>query len=288
MNSWIGYAPMFLAQDLGHMADADVRLIEFPSNTASMLALADGDVEAAALTLDELLLMREGGLDAQVAMVFDESQGADAVLAHPDLPRLNQLKGRRIGAESSAVGALMLSQVLARAQLQASDITLVPLTVDRHAAAFTAREVDAIITFEPIASKLQAQGAHRLLDTRDLPGLVVDVLAIRPDPTRQQTRQLKQLTSGHFRALTHLATAQRDAANRLALQQNVAPHEILKSLEGIHMFDLSANRNWMTGAEPRLVRSANLVGQVMQANRLLVHPPQLANLCWPGALPEAP
>lgn len=69
LNGWIGYSPLFLAQELGHVPESSVRLLEFPSNTASMMALVNGEVAAAALTLDEVLVAREGGLDVHAAPV---------------------------------------------------------------------------------------------------------------------------------------------------------------------------------------------------------------------------
>ena len=61
LNAWVGYALLHLATEMDYLSEREVRLQEFPSNTASMMALVNGQVPAAALTLDELLLVREGG-----------------------------------------------------------------------------------------------------------------------------------------------------------------------------------------------------------------------------------
>ena len=186
VNGWIGYAPLFLAQDLGHVPENTVRLVEFPSNTASMMALVNREVAAAALTLDELLAAREGGLQVRAAMVFDESCGADVVMAHPRIDSLAALRGKRLGVESTAVGALMLSRLLAAASLTPTDLVKVPLTADQHVAAYAAGDIDAVITFEPMASRLRDQGAHALLDSSHFPGLIVDVLAVAAGTSAQQ------------------------------------------------------------------------------------------------------
>jgi NitT/TauT family transport system substrate-binding protein len=91
-NAWVGYEPLLLARDLGHFDAANLRLLELTSNSGSLMALASGQTEAAALTLDELLVAREGGLDLQVLMVFDESAGADVVMARPDISDLALLR----------------------------------------------------------------------------------------------------------------------------------------------------------------------------------------------------
>ncbi|WP_254517510.1 ABC transporter substrate-binding protein, partial [Salmonella enterica] len=76
-----------------------------------------GRLEAAALTLDEVLLGRNQGLDLRVILVLDISTGADVVVAAPHVHSLADLKGRRIGFEEGATGALMMNAVLAAAGL---------------------------------------------------------------------------------------------------------------------------------------------------------------------------
>ena len=103
---------------------------------ASMMALVNGRVPAAALTLDELLQVREGGVDARAILVFDASHGADVVMGHPSVTSLAQLRGRRIGVEDTALGALMLARLLESAGLKAVDVVKVPMTADQHVAAY--------------------------------------------------------------------------------------------------------------------------------------------------------
>lgn len=286
VNGWIGYAPLFLAQDLGHVPDSTVRLVEFPSNTASMMALVNREVAAAALTLDELLVAREGGLHVRAAMVFDESCGADVVMAHPRIDALAALRGKRIGVESTAVGALMLSRLLAAASLTPSDLVKVPLTADQHVAAYAAGDIDAVITFEPMASRLRDQGAHALLDSSHFPGLIVDVLAVAADTSAQQAMQLRDLVKGHFLALQHLRANPANAARLLAPHQQLSAEAVLAAFKGIRMADAADNRQWLGGVTPRLAASARSVGQMMQDSRLLQRPPELSGLCDPSFLPE--
>lgn len=91
----IGHEPLFLARELGLYDPRRLRLIEMPSNTS-------------ALTLDECLLAREGGVDLRVITVFGYSTGADIVMVRPEIVRLEDLKGLRIGVEETAASALML------------------------------------------------------------------------------------------------------------------------------------------------------------------------------------
>jgi NitT/TauT family transport system substrate-binding protein len=110
-HPWVGYEPMFLARQHGWLDTRLVRLVETPSASDSLHLLGHGLVEAAALTLDEVLRARALGLPLVVPMVFDVSAGADGVLARQPVQPA-ELAGARIGVEQSAVGALMLAALL--------------------------------------------------------------------------------------------------------------------------------------------------------------------------------
>lgn len=288
LNDWIGYSTLFLAHELGQVDERAVRLVEQPSNTASMMALANREVNVAALTLDEFLLAREGGVDVRAVLVFNESHGADAVMAGPAITDLAALKGKRIGVESSAVGALMLSRMLERAQLAPGDVDKVSLTADQHVQAFASGRVDAVITFEPMASRLRAQGARVLFDSSDFPGLIVDVLAVHAALPRHQHARLRALLAGHFAALAHLAAQPDDAARLLAPHLQLSPQEVQVAFSGIHLLSLADNRDWLGGRAPRLLDSASSVAGVMHASRLLARLPTLDGLSDPAFLPGGP
>ena len=56
------YEYAFLARDLGLLDPKRVRLIELPASTYTLRALAAGQLEAAQLTLDEVITARSGGI----------------------------------------------------------------------------------------------------------------------------------------------------------------------------------------------------------------------------------
>lgn len=286
LNDWIGYAFLYLARQRALAQRMELRLIEFPSNTASMTALFNGDVGIAALTLDEVLRAREGGLDAQVILVMDESHGADVIMARPGLGGLAQLKGLRVGVEASAVGALMLSKLLAAAGLTASDVVKVDSTVDRHVQAYRAGEVDVVVTFEPFASALRQEGAVTWVDSRQFPGLIVDVLAVRRDRLHEDPVGHGLLLQSYFQTTSDWRRAPAQAELEIAKHMQMDVEEVSSALKGLKVPDLEANRAWLAGSEPRLMRSARELGALMAAEGLLRRTPDLAGLCDPAFLPQ--
>lgn len=278
-NVWLGYETLFLARELGYLSESTLRLVEYPSSSDSMMALANREVSLATLTLDEFLLAREGGLDARAILVFDESNGGDAVLARAEVQGLAGLKGKRIGVESTAVGALMLAKLLEAANLQLSDVVKVDVTVDQHLAVFDQGKVDAVVTFEPLAEQLRERGAQTLLDSSQFPGLILDLLVLHGQASDDSFGVVRDLVMAHFRALAYLAANPQDAARLMGPRLQLASQAVLDAFKGIRTPDLASNRVWLAGSPPRLVGTAGVVGDILQRAKLLKHAPVLDGLC---------
>ncbi len=278
ITPWLGYETLNLARELGYIQEPDIRLVEFPSNTVSLMALANHEVPLATLTLDEFLLAREGGLDLRVVLVFDESMGGDAVIARPGINSLADIKGKRIGVESTATGALMMAKLLEAAHLQPADVVKVEMTVDQHASAYASGKVDVLVTFEPVLSRLKAQGAKLLLDSRQYPGLIVDVLVARADALTQSDGHVRTLMQAYFKALSYWDAHQDQSAALVAPRLQLQTVEVMQAMKGMHMMSLSDNRVWLSGAQPRLLESVRTVGEMAVRARLLKTAPSPANV----------
>lgn len=282
---WIGYEPLFLARELGLYDPGILRLVEMPSNTANLMALATGELEAATLTLDEYLLAREGGLDLRAILVFDDSAGADVIMSRPGIERLEDIKGKRIGVEETANGAFILARLLEKSGLAQHEVVTVRLTGDIHVKAYHAGEVDVLVSWEPYATQLQALGARRLLDSRQFPGLIIDLLVARADALERTPAAFRQLLAGHFQALDYLRASPDEAFRRMAPRMGVSAEDVRVAQQGIRPMDLEANRTWLGGTRPELGAAASKVAGVMVSSKQLKRVPTLENLVDPHFLP---
>lgn len=268
-HTWPGYLPMFLARDEGWLSNASVELYKTASPSESMRLLASQQVGAAALTLDEVLRLRTAGVPLVVALVFNISSGADMVLGRGEVRQLADLRGRRIGVEITALGALMLVKTLEAAGLLIEEVDVVALPLDAQEAAWQAATIDALVCFEPLAGRLMRQGAHLLFDSRVLPNLILDVLAVRRDVLPASAAALRALLVGHFRALEHLHHQPLDAAYRLAVHLGGDGRQALDAYRGLILPDLALNRRLLGGSSPELLRAAREIAAAMAAHGLL-------------------
>ncbi len=278
-HKWPGYAPLSLARSLGWLDEKQVTLIETRSATESIELLKQGKINGAGLTLDEVLRIRKFGIPLVVVLVCDISAGADMLLVKPNIKTLGDLKGKRIAVEEGALGALMLFEVLRAAGLQYTDIQVVSLTVDQHAAAWKRGEIDAAINFEPGSGKIKKLGGKILFDSRSISDLIFDVIAVHPAMLNNaHDGAMHHLIAAHLKALKHIHTNPEDAAYRMASHLNLPPDEALSSFKGLVLPDLDSNLRLLNTDTPVLLKSARIVADTLLKAGILHQPANLNDL----------
>ncbi len=202
VNSWPGYETLYLSKNLGHYDNTPIQLVDFASGTEEVRAYQNGSVEAAALSLDQVLVLATTHPDVRIVTVMDFSHGGDVILAKPEFSTLNALKGKRIGVEANALGAYIITRALQQAEMSPKDVEIVSLGVSEHERAFKTGRVDAVVTFGPARTRLLAKGAKQLFDSTQIPGEIVDVLVMREAVLSEPAAIA--LVQGRFRALAAL------------------------------------------------------------------------------------
>ncbi|MBI5460718.1 MAG: ABC transporter substrate-binding protein [Gammaproteobacteria bacterium] len=241
MIQWVGYQPLHLAQTLGYFGGQPIRLADFNSNIESLRAFRNGDVEVAALTLDEVLLLHADAHDAHVVLVMDYSQGADAIVSRPEYPDMASLKGKRVGVENTAAGAYMLARALEQAGLTSDAVEIVKVGAENQAQAYRDGSVDVLVTYEPLRTQLVNMGAREQFNSTQIPGEIVDVLAVRGSVLKERPEAIAALLSGWFRALDYAQAHPDDTAQRLAPRLELSAAEYRQAVAGIRLPALAEN-----------------------------------------------
>jgi NitT/TauT family transport system substrate-binding protein len=269
MNVWPGYEPLFLARHGGQLSESDFRLVELSNASEVGRAFRNGTLEAACLTLDEVLYAAQDGMDPVILLVMDESCGADVVLARPEIKSLAELRGKRIAIEVGALGAYMLTRSLQQAGLNTKDVTPVYLPIDKHFSAYQDGLVDAVVTFDPVRTKLLELGAVDLFNSRMMPGEIVDALVVRRDCLEKHPDRGVTLRRAWFAALEQIHGSARESAKFMAIREQVTAEEFEASLQGLHFPDEPESRVLLEGVAPKLLESAKRLKTVMRDSHLL-------------------
>jgi NitT/TauT family transport system substrate-binding protein len=268
-NLWPGYETLYLARNLGYYDNKPIQLVDYPSGTEEVRAYRNGEIEGAGLSIDQALVLAATQKDLRIITVMDFSNGADVILGKPAIKDMKALKGKRVGVESTALGAFFLARALEKNGMTPKDVEIVSLELTEHERAYRENKVDAVVTFGPAKVKLLEAGAKLLFDSSQIPGEIVDTLVVRTEAIANSADTIQSLVNGRFRALDYLENNPQDAAQRIAPRTKVSPEQILSAFQGMIQPDLAANLKLLNQSDPTLVNGMKKLVDVMVENKLL-------------------
>lgn len=269
-NVWPGYEPLYLARELGYFDANKVQLVEFTSASQVIRAFQNNLVDAAALTLDEVIGLLAAGEEISIILVTDVSDGGDALIGRSQFKTIDQLKSARIGVEHTALGAFFISRLVELTSLDKNEITIVPLEINLHERAFEEKTVDAVVTFDPVRSRLLASGGNVLFDSSRIPGEIVDVMVVKKDKVKSYSKHIDQLLNGWFRALDAMNNNPESSYEILGRRMKLNSDEVEKVYQLLKLPNLQQNNKMLYG-EPvaDLYPVAEKLSEIMYENSLI-------------------
>ena len=287
-NVWIGSEPLYLARELGYLPPKAVQLVEYPSASEVLRAFRNQAIDGMVISLDELFGLAADGLQPRVILVVDVSHGADAVVGRAGMHTMKDLKGKRVAVEVGALGAFVLSRALALSGMHTRDVKVVHLESNEQPSAFEKGQVDGAVTFDPYRDQLLRAGANTLFDSTQIPGEIVDLVAVRAGVLDQQPGQIQALLSGWLRAIDYLKREPRDAARRMGIRQQTTGEQFLKALQGLHIPSREENLKMLTGEQPGLALAGRRLMALMLEAKLLRTELRIEDVLAPAPLATLP
>lgn len=173
MNSWIGYAPIFVASHEGYFGKYKLKYIHMGSGINA--ALLAGDVSIADLSMNQIISDNHRGQYIQIFMPIDYSNGADAIVATNNIKSVASLKGLRIPLNTDSYSELLLSYALTKNNLNLKDVKMVDLPASDVPSALLSKTAYAGVTWSPhVQVLISHRGYHVLYSSKQAPGLISD------------------------------------------------------------------------------------------------------------------
>jgi NitT/TauT family transport system substrate-binding protein len=280
MNPWPGYEALALAQEKGFFAVAgiDVQLIEYSSLGDVLRAFLKGQIDGMTATLIEALqACAKLAHCPQVTLVADFSNGMDVLVAHEAIPDLAGLRGKRIAVEPGSLGVFMLARALTSAHMTLADVTLVSMDQMRMPQALVAGAVEAAVTYPPaLLEILERGGTTTLFTSADIPGEVIDVIALSPQALAARPGIVAGLRRAWDLALRYMHDYPEDAHRLMADRERISPEEFRQVLAGIKILDSQQQQQLI--ANGTLLQTIKGVDQVLRDTGQLSGPDRTADL----------
>jgi NitT/TauT family transport system substrate-binding protein len=235
---WTGFAPTFLARDLGYFEEEGLKVdIVFDDDRGNVLpAMMRGDVDCSERTIGEYLTRPRTDETTGIAIgTIDISLGADAVIADGSIKTVADLKGKVYAGEPNHPAYMLIQVALKEAGVAWKDVIYRPIQTADGMAIFEDSSIAAVGGFEPMISQtLKAtsrKGAHILLHSGDYPGLIVDVIVIRTEQLKKHPDKYAGFLRGIYRAIDYLNKNPVKAKEMMAPHYTLTPKEFQESLD---------------------------------------------------------
>jgi NitT/TauT family transport system substrate-binding protein len=270
---WPAYEYFYLASRKGLDLQQGYRLQvdQFGSLQDQRRAYSRGDAEAIATTLPEAIaICREvPSRCPSIVLVLDDSNGADQVVAASRWRSVAELKGQRVGLERSVLGEFMLLRAVQGQGLKLADFKLRYDGPKALVSQLQRGVVDAIVTYAPHSDGLVADPRFRVLfSSSQIPGEVVDVLAVSPELQRRDSKLVAALVRTWWAARQLAAEEPQQATALMAQRQGVTPEQFISSQRLIRYLDRNQQADLLAADAPVQRTLLRLQRQMREANRI--------------------
>lgn len=145
-----GFLPAYRVIDDLKAQGIAAKIIEFPSATERLEAVAAGYAQVSYAGLTASVLLRARGKD--VVVVASTNEKGRALVSKPDIADVKGLKGKKIGVTFGSIEQMTLIAVLRQNGLDASkDVSLINMPATDQPIALNSGSIDAYMGFEPWA-----------------------------------------------------------------------------------------------------------------------------------------
>jgi NitT/TauT family transport system substrate-binding protein len=194
-NSWIGYAPLFYAQEKGYLKEIEVTLLTNVSLAEAAELYNIGKADMVTTTQHEYYSLKKSNKSLVPIILFDRSDGGDIILSNRTIQELQ--KAQRITAylEIDSINAEVLTEFMKKYHINSNKIDF----INKDQAQIEEIQNDAtqniiIVTYAPYNIKLLQNRFTEVASTKDENTLlVIDALCTSREFLEQNKEKLKKL-----------------------------------------------------------------------------------------------
>jgi NitT/TauT family transport system substrate-binding protein len=250
MSGWTGFAPLTLAKESGIFKKngLDVTLKMIPQKDRH-LAIASGDVQCAATTVETWIVWAAGGVATKQIFQMDKSYGADGMAVRNNVAKIADLKGKTVAASAPGTAPYFtLAWFLKKNGLSVKDVTVVNLEPAAAAQAFVAGQNDAAMTYEPYLSTVRdaPQSGKIIATTLDYP-MIMDTFGCTPKFLADNPKAAQALANSYFEAVEMIRKEPAKSYEIMGAPTKQSGEQFGKSAAYLRWQDKAANQKFFAG-----------------------------------------
>jgi NitT/TauT family transport system substrate-binding protein len=285
-TTWIGYGPLFVAEEKGFFGDLDVEIIQIEENSQILAALAGERIDGSSYILDTFVRAKAQGLPLVVVSIADESFGGDGIVASQEIKTVSDLKGKKVAVQRNFIGESFLFFLLEKEGIDPSEVEIIDMETGQAGAAFVAGQVDAAVTWEPWLSKAkEREDGHVLITSRETPGTIIDVFVVREKVMREKPEQVRKFVAGWFKAVEFVEENPDEAVEIMARRFDLPPEEFKELMAGVKWPSKEEALAFMQeDSEPNVFQVAEIYSKVFKKVNAIETEPKISDAVDSSAL----
>ncbi len=250
MSGWTGFAPLTLAKEAGIFKKngLDVTIKKIPQKDRH-LAIASGDVQCAATTVETWIAWNANGVATKQIFQLDKSYGADGMAVRNTIASIKDLKGKTVAASAPGTAPYFtLAWMLKKNGLTVKDVTVVNMEPAAAAQAFVAGQNDVAMTYEPYLSTVRAapdQGKI-IATTLDYP-MIMDTFGCTPKFLADNPKAAKALADSYFEAIDLIAKDPAKSNEIMGADVKQSGEQFAGSSKYLRWQDKTSNQKFFSG-----------------------------------------
>ncbi len=261
MSGWTGFAPLTLAKEAGIFKKngLDVTIKKIPQKDRH-LAIASGDVQCAATTVETWIVWNANGVATTQIFQLDKSFGADGMVVKPNITKISDLKGKTVAASAPGTAPYFtLAWMLKKNGLSPKDVKIVNLEPQAAANAMIAGTggIDAAMTYEPYLSAVRAkpEAGKIIATTLDYP-MVMDTVGCTPKFLTDNPKAAKALADSYFEALEMIGKEPQKSFEIMGADVKQPADKFEASQKYLRWQDRAANLKFFAGEHAQFSKEA--------------------------------
>ncbi|WP_096696346.1 ABC transporter substrate-binding protein [Polaromonas sp. AER18D-145] len=261
MSGWTGFAPLTLAKEAGIFKKngLDVTIKKIPQKDRH-LAIASGDVQCAATTVETWIVWNANGVATTQIFQLDKSYGADGMVVKPNIAKISDLKGKTVAASAPGTAPwFTLAWMLKKNGLSPKDVKIVNLEPQAAANAMIAGTdgIDAAMTYEPYLGAVRAkpEAGKIIATTLDYP-MIMDTVGCTPKFLADNPKAAKALADSYFEALDMIKKDPQKSFEIMGADVKQPADKFEASQKYLRWQDRAANQKFFAGEHAAFSKEA--------------------------------
>ena len=234
-SPWPGYEFLNLAVSKGFAPGAEI--VSLTDQSEVVRSYLRGDLDIVQLTTVDLLdiCSKQPVKCPVIVLVLDESVGGDQIMTLK-INSVSNLLGAKVAVAANSFGPFVLEQALKSVDLSIDDVRMMPMLVSEMPSALSSGQIDAAVLYPPNSEKVRSFGGKTIFDSSEIPGQILDVLAVSPSVYSSRREDVSLIVSGWFKAHQYALNHETAANTFMTSSLNLSLDEYKRLMKEIALY----------------------------------------------------